>query len=201
MAETDTTTEPTTDPAGDPPAPEPVADPPATGEDALPDPVKEVLRKERENTRNAEKRAKAAERERDELRTAQMSETERAIAEAEAKGRESALSEVGRDLAVATFRAEAAGKIANVDNIVDLIDVSSLVGEDGRPDKDAISAAVEKFAALAPARPGFGPVDAGARGGEKPAKYTRSQLKDPKFFRENRDDILRAQREGRITSD
>ena len=51
------------------------------------------------------------------------------------------------------------------------------------------------------ARPAFGSVGQGARGESAARVYTRSELNDHAFFQENKADILRAVKEGRITLD
>lgn len=72
----------TTPPAGaTPPAPSP-ATPPATGDDGLGDAGKRALTAEREARAAAEARAKAAEEERDALRTAGLSDQDKALSDA-----------------------------------------------------------------------------------------------------------------------
>lgn len=110
--------------------------------------LKKALEAERSARREAEKAAKAQEKETDKLRTAQMSETERAIAEAKNTGRAEAMTEMGRRLAAAEFRAAAAAANLDVAEVVDLVDVGRFVTDNGEPDGKAIAAAVEKFTAL-----------------------------------------------------
>lgn len=124
-----------------------VIQPPATG-DELGDGGKKALDAERDARKAADKRAKDFERELEKFRQASMSENEKAVAEAKASGRVEALTEVGKRLARAEFKAIAAGKGLDVSALLDDIDVSRYVGDDGEPDEKAITAAVERFAAL-----------------------------------------------------
>ena len=78
-------------------------------------------------------------------RKATMSEAEKAVLEAESRGRSSATAEFGRRLAAAEFKAKAAQAGADADGFLDLIDVSKFVGEDGEPDSKAIDAAVKRL--------------------------------------------------------
>ncbi len=121
--------------------------PPATG-DELGDGGKKALEAERDARKAADKRAKDFERELEKFRQASMSENEKAVAEAKASGRSEALTQVGKRLARAEFKAIAAGKGLDVSALLDDIDVSRYVGDDGEPDEKEITAAVERFAAL-----------------------------------------------------
>jgi hypothetical protein len=93
---------------------------------------------------------------------AAMSETERAVADAEQRGRSAALGEVGTRLARAEFRAAAAGVISTeaLDGFLEYVDLKRFVTEDGEPDTKAISAAIKKLTPAAPAATNF---DGGAR--------------------------------------
>lgn len=104
------------------------------------------------HAREWEKRAKANSAELDKLRKAQMTDQEKAIADAEAKGRQNAAAEYGVRLAGAEFRAAAAAAGVDLGEASDLIDVSRFV-KDGEVDSDAIKAAVGKLAKLAPKQP------------------------------------------------
>jgi hypothetical protein len=90
-----------------------------------------------------------------------------AIAAAREQGRAEAAREAGLRLAAAEFRAAAAGRIANPDAALGVLDMSKLV-TDGEPDKDAIAALVDQLAAIPPAAPGrvpAGPRSAGPANG------------------------------------
>jgi len=79
------------------------------------------------------------------------SETERAIeraaAEAEARGRSAASTDFGKRLARSEFTTAAARRNPGYDvaEAVDLLDLGRFVGEDGEPDTQAITAAVERL--------------------------------------------------------
>ena len=94
--------------------------------------------------------------------------------------------------------------IKDVDAAVKLIDTSKVTkGEDG--EYSGLTEAVESLvkdrpylvnsqqSVGSPSNPGQG------EGGVK--RYTVSQIQDPEFYQEHRDDIIKAQREGRIAED
>jgi hypothetical protein len=125
--------------------------------------------------RKHERRAKQVAAELEELRKAQMSDGERAVAEAEERGRLSARTEVVRTAAVAELRASAAEAGVKLGALVDLIDVGRLVTDDGQVDSDAVAAVVKQLAdqgqqqTLPPAGPPPGP-----RGGGDPQPTDRN---------------------------
>ena len=98
---------------------------------------------------------------------AAMPEAERAIAEAEARGRTTAVTDFGKRLARTQFDALAGRRNADFDTsqALEYVDLSKFVGEDGEPDSKAIAAAVERLVPeAAPAAPSF---DGGARKASK----------------------------------
>lgn len=118
----------------------------------------EKLRKENAAHRT-EKNALAKELEA--IRKSTMSETEKAVAEAEARGRTTATQEFGKRLAQSEIRAAAADSAADLAGVFDYLDLARFVGEDGEPDSKAIKAFVEalpKKSQLAPS------MDLGQRG-------------------------------------
>ncbi|MGD6750984.1 hypothetical protein [Streptomyces sp. BH105] len=114
--------------------------------------------------RKWEKRAKENNTELETLRTQNMSEQEKAIAEAEAKGRTAAASEYGQKLAAAELRAAASAAGLDLGEAADLIDVSRFVGEDGEVNTAAIKSAVTRLSKLAPRGPGRSGGDMGSGG-------------------------------------
>lgn len=119
--------------------------------------------------RKWEKRAKDNNTELEKLRTANMSEQEKAIAEAEKKGRTAAASEYGQKLAAAEFRAAVAAAGIDLGEAAEYIDVTRFVGEDGEVNVAAIKSAVTKFSKLAPAKgPGRSGGDLGGGSGHQP---------------------------------
>ena len=115
----------------------------------------------------------------EQLRTAQMSDSEKAIAEAESRGAQNALAGVRSELAEARLRVAATGKVADVDALVELVDMSKFVTEDG-VNGAAIDAAVERFTKILPppVQQKFGTVELGPQGGDRPRQLTRENLRD-----------------------
>ena len=99
-----------------------------------------ALDKERDLRKSAEKTA----RERENERRASMKEDERALLEAEERGRAAVRSEYGQRLAQTEFRAAAAARNPGYDvaKALRYVNLAGFVGEDGEPDTKAISAAV-----------------------------------------------------------
>lgn len=177
---------------------------PATGTDEpLGDAGKGALQAERKAARDAIKRAEAAERELEALRTANQSDQEKALAAARKEGATEAQaradakvrrSEVRRVLATAGC--------VDVDIAAMASDFAELpVTEEG--DVEGLDKAVADFRtahpALFPPKRPAGSVDAGSLTGNRaPASYTREQIKDPVFYAAHRDDIIAAMSEGRI---
>lgn len=105
--------------------------------------------------------ARTATTELDKVKQASMSDTEKAIAEAEARGRTAATAELGKRLAKSALETAAAKRNPDFDTAsLDYVDISRLVGDDGEPDAKAIAAAVER---LVPAPAGAPSFDGGAR--------------------------------------
>jgi hypothetical protein len=96
-----------------------------------------------------------------------MSESERAVAEAESRGRTAAATEYGKRLARTEFDAVAGRRNAQFDTsgALEFVDLSRFLDDNGEPDSKAIKAAVERLVPAADAGPaGF---DGGARGTAK----------------------------------
>lgn len=101
--------------------------------------------------RKHEDRAKAnstAATELDKFRKAQMTETERAVAEAKTAGRNEAFVQAGQRLARAELRATAAGRVEKdaLDGFLAYADMSKFLGDDGEPDVKAIETAIKALA-------------------------------------------------------
>jgi hypothetical protein len=113
----------------------------------------------------------------EQLRSAQMTDSEKAIAEAEKRGRDAALASMRTEVAEARLRAAAAGKVADVDALVDVVDLGKFVTDDG-VDSSAIEAAVERFIKVIPPaqQPKFGNADLGPQG-NRPRQLTRDDLR------------------------
>ncbi len=84
---------------------------------------------------------------------AAMTENERAVTEAEQRGRSAALKDAGVRLARAELRAAAAGQVSTeaLDGFLEYADLTRFVGDDGEPDQKAIAAAVKKLGVTAKA--------------------------------------------------
>jgi len=133
--------------------------------------------------RKWEERAKAnrkAAEELERLKRQQMTETEKAVAEAERRARTEAAREYGARLARAEFRALAAAKGLNIDSdIFDLVDTSRFVDDEGEIDEQAIKQAVAKLAKLAPKPGGTSGGDfTGGNGGGTPPKSLADQIRE-----------------------
>lgn len=80
------------------------------------------------------------------LRQSTMTDQEKAVAQAKVEARIEALREVGGRLVDANVRAAAAGRNVDVDALLEGLDRTRFVGEDGEPDTKAITAWVERVA-------------------------------------------------------
>jgi len=101
--------------------------------------------------RKNEERAKgnaAAVKELEQLKAANLTETEKAVAEAERRGHAAATTAGASRLARAELRAAAAGQVdkAAMDGFLEYADLAKFVGDDGEPDTKAIERAVKALA-------------------------------------------------------
>lgn len=122
----------------------------------------EARKWEKRSKENAQAKAELAEL-RKQQRSA-MTEAERAVAEAEERGRTAAVTEFGKRLARTEFDAAAGRRNPDFDtaSALEYVDLARFVGDDGEPDTKAIKAAVERLVpAAAPGTPSY---DGGARG-------------------------------------
>lgn len=124
--------------------PAPAAAEPDTGSDLTAE-----LEKWKSQARKHEQRAKAnaeAAKELEKLRSESMTEQERAVEAAKAATRAEILVEVGSRLVDAEVRAAAAGRSVDVDALLDGLDRSRFLSDDGEPDRDAIASWVDRIA-------------------------------------------------------
>lgn len=179
-------------PAGDPPPapaptpPTPTPPPPATGDpDALGDPGKRALEAERTARRDAEERAKAAERERDELKLATASDSEKAIAAAKKEGASEVIARVhatARRAAVREALVTAGAMPTLIADLAKADEFASLkVNDDDEVDAKELADALAKHKARVPdaykAAAAAGSADGGSRSGDKePAKDLTTAL-------------------------
>lgn len=131
-------------------------------------------------------------RELEKLRTERMSDAEKAIAEAEQRGAQAAAEKYERKLAEASFKAAAASKGADVDALLDLVDVGKFLTPEG-VDEDAINTAIERIIKAAPTPPKkFGLPDAGPKG-DQPVQLTEADLQ-----RMSPEEIVEARQKGQL---
>lgn len=133
-----------TDPPADPPPADP-ADPPADPAPPadLGDAGKKALDAMKAERNEATKKAAAAQRELEALRKQSMSDAEKAVAEAEERGKSTAAQEYGKRLAKSEVKSAAAEAQADLAGVFDFLDLARFVGDDGEPDDKAIQAFVE----------------------------------------------------------
>lgn len=152
-----------TEPTPDTTPTEPSGDEPQTFDREYVEKLRQENAKYRTTAKQQTEAAKAAES----ARLAAMSEGERAVAEAEARGRTAAVTEYGQRLARAEFVAAAARRNPGWDAsaVLDDLNLARYVTEAGEPDSDGISAAVARLVpdAIATGRP-VGNADIGTRG-------------------------------------
>jgi hypothetical protein len=103
---------------------------------------------------NERRRRKAAEIELAKLRQQHVSDDEKALQAARDEGRAEAFKAVGLRVAAAEFRAVAAGKLADPDAALEVLDLSRFVGDEGEIDLVGLTAIVDKLAAPLRTDPG-----------------------------------------------
>lgn len=166
-------TDSTDDQALEPTTPEPTTDAPT------PEPDKDweaEAAKWKAMARKHENASANSLKELEQLRAAQMTDSEKAIAEAEKRGRDAALKELRADMARTKLQAQAAGKVADVEALLEVVDVNRFLTEDGI-DEEAIAAAIERLTKVAPAQPApkFGTVELGPQG-DRPRQVSEAEL-------------------------
>ena len=105
--------------------------------------------------------------------TAAMSETEKAVHEAEQRGRTTAAKDFGQRIARTEFDALAARRnpAFKTADVLEYVDMSKMVGDDGEPDAKALRDAVER---LVPEATGEPPSPDFSGGTRTPAPQTKS---------------------------
>lgn len=141
---------------------------------ALAPPVEPVETDWKAEARKWEDRAKAAAtkatanaaaaKELEQVKQASMSDIEKAVAVARTEATTEALRTVGARLVDAEVRVAAAGRTVDVDALLEGLDRSRFVGDDGEPDRKAIAAWVDRIAPKpAEGAPAFPDLGQGAR--------------------------------------
>lgn len=131
--------------------------------------------------------------ERDKAAKAGMTADEKATADAEAKGRKAAAVEYGKKLALAEIKAAAATKQVDLSEILEDIDASKYVDDNGEVDTAAIGKFVAKFAKLANAKP------AGKSGGDFSGAGGAGQaITEEQLAKMSPEEITKALNEGKL---
>lgn len=121
-------------------------------------------------------------RELEKQQQAAMTDAERAVAEAEARGRTAATQDFGKRLATAEIRAAALDADRDLTGVFDYLDLARFVDEDGEPDDKAIKAFVDGLPIRDDGKPRAPKPDANqGRSGSKGPKTTADSFAD--FFR------------------
>ncbi len=148
--------------------------------------------------RKHEDRAKAndaAKKELEKLQAAQMTDTEKAIADAVAKARAEVMAEVGSSLVDAEFKAASAGFTLDVDALLENLDRRKFMGDDGKPDKARIGEFVTK---LAPAKRSAA-TDTG-QGARKDGNGAAQITDLAELHKMTPEQIVKAREEGRLST-
>lgn len=199
-------------PAGDPPAGDPPAnDPPeitweSLSEKGIKSPADVIkalgdVETWKGHARTWEGRATASKAELDKLQRAGLPDNERAAAERDDRVRAEERAKLAPTLGAAAFATAAAGKVASVQDALELIDPARFVKDDGTVDDAKVQAAVERFAKLT----GGGAGQNGAGGGGKPPAVERGprngdkpQLSRADLERMSPEQINAARKDGRL---
>lgn len=117
-------------------------------EEKLGEAGKSALQAERTRARAAEARAKAAEKERDELREANQSESEKALAAARKEGEAAARATSAPKLVAAEFKAAAVGRMTaeQLSGFLEDLDLTKYLTEDGEVDTERVAKKVNLLA-------------------------------------------------------
>lgn len=104
-------------------------------------------------SRKHETNWQTASKERDELKTATMTDAEKAIEAARAEGKTEALTEMQKRIGAAELKAAAGNaQVALPDSLISIMDTSSVINADGSANTDLIN---QILSGLTPAKPGF----------------------------------------------
>jgi hypothetical protein len=196
--------DPTPAPAPDPaPAPAPAPAPPAP-EPAPTGTVEEQLAKaeaeaekwkslSRKHEGQAKSNASAA-KELEDLKAAQMTDTDKAVAEAEARGRQAATVETGQRLVAAEIKAALTGIVPDPAAIIEDLNLAKYVTDTGDVDEAAIKTLAEKYGSLA-GKPPAADLGQGNRG---PTNNGVQQLTRDQLGSLTPDQIVEAKAKGQL---
>lgn len=197
---------PTADPTPtDPPTDPPADDPPSSATDD-PAVLRAEIEKWKSQSRRQEDRAKAnanAARELEELKKSQQTDAERAVAEAEQRGRAAVLAEYGQRLAAAEIKAALAGIVPDPALVLEDLNLARYVTETGDVNTEAVDALKARWTSIVGNRqlappPPPPPGDGGARGGAgAPGQLSAADV--DRLRRENKHaELAKAHDEGRL---
>lgn len=182
--------EQTTETTDAPPAPDTSPEPPDVDWKAEAEKWKTHSRKHEQLWKDA----KPAVDELEKLKAAQMSDMEKAVQEAEERGRSDAAKAYGEKIAAAKLEAALTGVVPDPSAVVEDLNLSKYVTDTGDVNAEAVTALREKFAAIAPAnRPPN--LHQGRQGSTPPGQLSRSDLKSM-----SPEQIQAARDEGRLTN-
>lgn len=143
------------------------------------DPAKE-LAKWKALSRKNEKAAKETQAELEKLRTASMSEQEKAVAQAREEGKAEAATAIQLERVRDKIEAKAGGKLADPEDAAALLgDLSRFVQDDGTIDTAGIAEAIDNLVKTKPylsAQPGNGSGEGGPRGSTQDAALNSDPL-------------------------
>lgn len=130
------------------------------------------------NSRKHEDRSKKTAKELADLKKAGLPDTEKAITDAEERGRTAARAEAAQRLVGAEIKAALAGVVPDPAGIVEDLNLAKYLTEDGEVDDAKVAALKAKYEALA-VKPKRGSADGGSQGGDggKPKQLSRADLK------------------------
>lgn len=135
----------------------------------------------------------AASKERDEIKTAHMSDADKAIAEARASARSETLSEVRGQLGEAELKAAAGtAGVALPESLSALLDTSRLINEDGSTNTELISQIVGSF------QPGQPTYSQNVGVGPQSSTGVPGQLTRDDLSRMTTAEIVKARKEGKL---
>ena len=182
-------------------APETVSDTLETPPPSEPAPVdtdwQAEVNKWKAAARKHEDRAKAnfqAAKELETLKESQLSDTDKAVKEAEARGQAAAIAQFGQKIAAAELKAALAGLIPDPAGVIVDLNLAKFVTDTGDVDADAVAALREKYALLAPAKNAPAPnLHQGRQGPPVQGQITRAELE-----RMTPDEITAAMAQGRL---
>jgi ribosomal protein L17 len=147
-----------TAPADPAPAPAPAPNGTAPAPAAPPDPSAASVAKLESTLAEVRGELKDAKQALATAQQASMSDQEKQIAVARAEGKAEAAKEAAERLAAAEFRIAAAGRLANPEAALAMLDMAKLVQKNGEPNRQAIAALVEQLAPQQAQQPGGGHV-------------------------------------------